>query len=152
MLRCRELAGPSASNTIPSAEESRKSSPTTTSIFVYDADNLIETVNATGGVVARYTQGQNVDEPLASAAGPGPLATTKQDGIGSVTSLTSSTGTLAQTYTYDSFVKRCKLVGITNKLVKLYRPGVQFGNEPLLQQGTLFQSHDGRFLSEKPLL
>jgi YD repeat-containing protein len=53
-----------------------KSSSAGTSIFAYDArfasrtdlrdgDNLIEEVNASGTVVARYTQGQNIDEPLA---------------------------------------------------------------------------------------
>jgi hypothetical protein len=30
-----------------------KISPTTTSIFVYDGDNLIETVNSSGSTVAR---------------------------------------------------------------------------------------------------
>jgi hypothetical protein len=29
------------------------------------ADNVIQMLNATGGVVARNTQGQNIDEPLA---------------------------------------------------------------------------------------
>jgi YD repeat-containing protein len=42
-----------------------KQSPTATSVFAYDADNLIETVNSSGGVVARYTQDRDIDEPLA---------------------------------------------------------------------------------------
>jgi YD repeat-containing protein len=42
-----------------------KSSTSTTSIFAYDGDNLIEEANSSGAVVARYTQTQNVDEPLA---------------------------------------------------------------------------------------
>jgi hypothetical protein len=42
-----------------------KISPTTTSIFAYDGDNLIEEANSSGGVVARYTQTDNIDEPLA---------------------------------------------------------------------------------------
>ena len=44
-----------------------KKSPTTTSIFAYDGDNLVETVNGTGGDVARYTDGWNIDEPLAES-------------------------------------------------------------------------------------
>jgi YD repeat-containing protein len=42
-----------------------KSSAAGTSIFAYDGDNLIEEANAAGGVVARYTQGINMDDPLA---------------------------------------------------------------------------------------
>jgi YD repeat-containing protein len=44
----------------PFGRRVEKISPTTTSIFAYDGDNLVETVNASAGVVARYTQGWNV--------------------------------------------------------------------------------------------
>jgi hypothetical protein len=46
-----------------------KQSPTATSIFVYDGHNLVETANSSGGEVARYAQGQNIDEPLAMQRG-----------------------------------------------------------------------------------
>lgn len=46
-----------------------KQSPSATSIFAYDGANLIETVNGTGGLVARHTQTTNIDEPLAEAFG-----------------------------------------------------------------------------------
>lgn len=36
--------------------------PTTTSIFAYDCDNLVETANSSSGVVARYSQGLNIDD------------------------------------------------------------------------------------------
>ena len=39
-----------------------KSSSTATSVYAYDGDNLVEETNATGGVVARYEQTQNIDE------------------------------------------------------------------------------------------
>jgi hypothetical protein len=42
-----------------------KSSSAGTSIYVYDGDNQVEETNASGGVVARYTQTQNIDETLA---------------------------------------------------------------------------------------
>jgi YD repeat-containing protein len=78
--------------------------PTTTSIFAYDGDNLVETVNGSGGVVARYTQGHNTDESLAMERG----STTsffEADGLGSVTSLTNAAGTVAQSYTYDPTIR-----------------------------------------------
>jgi len=54
---------------IPSESASRKSHPNTTSIFIYDGDNPVETVNPSGSTVARYTQGWNIDEPLAMQRG-----------------------------------------------------------------------------------
>jgi hypothetical protein len=42
-----------------------KSSSSGTSIFAYDGDNLVEETNSSGAVVARYSQGLNVDERLA---------------------------------------------------------------------------------------
>lgn len=79
-----------------------KISPTATSIFAYDGYDLVETVNASGGAVARYAQDLSVDEPLAMLRG----TTTdyyEADGLNSITSLTDTTGALAETYTYDSF-------------------------------------------------
>jgi YD repeat-containing protein len=46
-----------------------KVSSSTTSIYVYDGDNLIEEINSAGTAVARYTQGLNIDEPLAMLRG-----------------------------------------------------------------------------------
>jgi RHS repeat-associated protein len=86
----------------PFGRRSEKISPTATSIFSYDGDNLVETVNASGGVVARYAQDLNIDAPLAMLRG----STTdyyEADGLGSITSLTDTTGALAATNTYDSF-------------------------------------------------
>lgn len=86
----------------PFGRRIEKISPTATSIFAYNGNNLVETVNASGGVVGRYAQGSGIDQPLAMQRG----ATTtyyEQDGLDSVTSLTNAGGMLAQSYTYDSF-------------------------------------------------
>ena len=42
-----------------------KSSSIATSVYAYDGDNLIEETNSSGTAVARYSQGLNIDEPLA---------------------------------------------------------------------------------------
>jgi uncharacterized protein RhaS with RHS repeats len=79
-----------------------KSSSAGTSVYAYDLNDLVEETNASGGVVARYTRGENIDEPLAMLRS----STTsyyEADGLGSVTSLSNSAGSLAQTYTLDSF-------------------------------------------------
>ena len=49
----------------PFGRRIEKISPTTTSIFVYDGDNLVETTDASGSEVASYAQTRNSDEPPA---------------------------------------------------------------------------------------
>src|SRR5580700_6784368 len=49
----------------PFGRRIKKSSSAAASVFAYDGDNLIEEANSSGDVVARYTQTQNIDEPLA---------------------------------------------------------------------------------------
>jgi YD repeat-containing protein len=53
----------------PFGRRIQKISPNFTSIFVYDDDNLLETVNASGNEVAGYTQGLGLDELLAMERG-----------------------------------------------------------------------------------
>jgi hypothetical protein len=66
-----------------------KSSSSGTSIYTYDGDNLIEETNSSGAAVARYSQGFNIDEPLAMLRS----STTsyyQADGLGSLTSLSNT--------------------------------------------------------------
>ena len=65
-------------------------------------DNAVETTNQSGGILSRFAQGQNIDEPLAESTSSG-IDYYEADGLGSITSLTNGVGTVAQTYTYDSF-------------------------------------------------
>ncbi len=79
-----------------------KSSSSATSIYAYDGDNLIEETNSSGAAVARYEDTQNIDEPLAMLRS-GATSFYHADGLGSATSLSSAAGSIANTYTYDSF-------------------------------------------------
>jgi len=134
----------------PFGRRIEKISPTATSIFAYDNDNLIETVNASGGVVARYTQGLNIDEPLAELR-----ATTtdfyEADAVGSVTSLTDTTGALAQTYTFDSFGNTVASTGTLRNYFQY--TGREFDTETNLYfyRARYFDPQAGRFLSEDPI-
>jgi RHS repeat-associated protein len=126
-----------------------KSSPTWTGAFAYDGNNLIETMNSSGTVVARYTQGPTIDQPLAEFRG----STTdyyEADALGSVTSLSNGTGTLANTYTYDSFGN------VTNSTGSLSNPfryaGREFDSETSLyfNRARYYDQSSGRFVSEDP--
>ena len=95
-----------------------KSSSGGISVYAYDMDNLIEETNSAGAVVARYSQGLNIYEPLAMLR----TATTSYyhaDGLGSVTSLSSAAAAITQTYTFDSFGKQ---TASTGSLVNPFRP------------------------------
>ena len=133
----------------PFGRRIEKISPTTTSIFVYDGPNLIETVNSTGGVVARYAQTQNVDEPLAESRS-GTTSYYEQDGLGSVTSLSNTSGALAQSYTYDSFGNQTASSG---SLTNFFRyTGREFDTETGLyfNRARYLDPTTGRFISEDP--
>jgi len=126
-----------------------KSSSVGTSVFAYDGDNLAEETNASGGVVARYSQGLNIDEPLAMLRS-GTTSFYNADGLGSVTSLSNPAGTLAQTYQFDSFGK---LSNSTGSLVNPFRYTARdFDTEINLQfsRARYYDPSVGRFISEDP--
>ena len=103
-----------------------KQSANATSILVYDGNNLIETVNTTGGTVARYAQGQSIDEPLAMQRGT-TIDYYEADGLGSITSLMDSTCAVVQGYTYDSFGNQ------TNSTGTLHMPRVVAGQTNVIR-------------------
>jgi len=127
-----------------------KSSSSATSVYAYDGDNLVEETNASGGVVARYSQGLNIDEPLAMLRS----ATTSYyhaDCLGSITSLTNAAGTAAQSYTYDSFGN---VIATTGSLVNSFRyTGREWDTETSLYyyRARYYDPNAGRFVSEDPL-
>ena len=126
-----------------------KSSSNGTSIFAYDGDNLVEETNGAGAAVARYSQGLNIDEPLAMLRS----STTsyyQADGLGSVTSLTNAAGTAAQNYTYDSFGN---IIATSGSIVNNFRfTGREWDAESSLYyyRARYYDSQTGRFNSEDP--
>jgi RHS repeat-associated protein len=126
-----------------------KSSSSGASIYAYDGDNVAEETNATGAVVARYSQDLAIDEPLAMLRS-GTTSFYNADALGTVTSLGNGAGSLAQTYTFDSFGKQTASSG---SLTNPFRyTGREFDSETGLYfyRARYFDPQAGRFLSEDP--
>jgi RHS repeat-associated protein len=133
----------------PFGRRIKKVTSTTTSIFAYDGDNLIEETNSSGAVVARYEPTQNIDEPLAMLRS-GATSYFHADGLGSVTSLSSAAGSIANTYTYDSFGK---LTASTGSLVNPFQYTARESDTETglyYYRARYYDSLVGRFISEDP--
>jgi RHS repeat-associated protein len=115
---------------------------------VYDDANALEEVDAKGNQLTRYAQGTGMDEPLAEMRS-GTSAFYEADALGSVTSLSSLTGTISNSYAYDTFGNAT----VNGSLVNPYRYTARdFDVETGLQysRARYYDPSIGRFLSEDP--
>jgi RHS repeat-associated protein len=111
---------------------------------------VIEELDGGGNLLAHYTQGAGIDEPLAMYRG---LTTAyfHADGLGSVTSLTDGAGQMAASYVYDSFGKLTASTGaIANPFQYTAR---EFDSETGLfyYRARHYDPTTGRFLTEDPM-
>ncbi len=116
---------------------------------MYDGANSVEEVDQNAAVLARYTQSAGIDEPLAEVRS-GTTSYYDQDGLGSVTSLSSSTGSLVNTYVYDIFGNlTTSSGGVTNPF---QYTGRDYDPETGLRyyRARYYSPDTGRFLSEDP--
>ena len=73
-----------------------------TTKFLYDGADLLAETDAAGTLTARYLIGPRIDEPLELTRGTTTHYYTA-DGLGSIAHLTTASGTIAESYTYDPF-------------------------------------------------
>lgn len=134
----------------PFGRRVQKSSSSGTTNYVYDGANALEEVDGSGNVLARYVQSLAIDQPLAETRG----STTsyyEADGLGSISSLSNSSGALANTYTYDSFGN---LIAFSGSVVNPYRyTGREFDSETgsYYYRARYYDPQIGRFISEDPI-
>ena len=120
-----------------------------TTVYAYDGDNITEELDGSGSVVAHFTQGAGIDEPLAIASAGGTYYY-HADGLGSITSLTDGSGQLAASYVYDSFGKLTTSTGTVANPFQF--TGREFDSETGLYyyRARYYDPSVGRFLSEDP--
>lgn len=152
--RLKQVTLPGTGGTItyqydPFGRRIEKITPAETIVYLYDGDNVLEEVDGNGAVLARYTQGPGIDRPLAEVRS-GTTSYYEADALGSITSLSNSAGTLANTYSYDSFGK---LMGSTGTLTNRFQyAGREFDAEAGIYyyRARYYDRSTGRFLSEDP--
>ncbi|MFQ5850528.1 MAG: RHS repeat-associated core domain-containing protein [Candidatus Binatia bacterium] len=118
--------------------------------YVYDNEDILVELDSTNAVVARYTHGPGIDEPLIMFHGGQPFFY-HADGLGSVWDLTDSAGAVARSFTYDSFGQ---LVAETGILVNPYTfTAREFDPETGLYyyRARHYMPSIGRFLQTDPL-
>jgi RHS repeat-associated protein len=134
----------------PFGRRIQKSGPLGSTNYLYDQNSDIEEVDNSGNVLARYARTKNLDEPL-SELRSGATSYYQQDGLGSVTSLSNTSGSLAETYAYDSYGR---VISSTGSLTNPFQyTGREFDSETtlLFNRARYFDPNAGRFLSQDPI-
>ena len=123
---------------------------TTATRYVYDNEDILLELNGANAIVARYTHGPGIDEPLIMEKNAQSFYY-HADGLGSITELTNQTGTVVQRYTYSSFGK------IESQLdASFVQPYTFTGRELDAESGLYsyraraYDPNNGRFLQEDP--
>ena len=77
---------------------------TATTRYVYDNEDILLELSGANSIVARYTHGPGIDEPLIMEKN-GQSFYYHGDGLGSITEITNQSGAVVQRYAYSSFGK-----------------------------------------------
>jgi RHS repeat-associated protein len=122
----------------------------TISKYIYDGEDIIEELDGNHALIATYTHGPGIDEPIC-------LEKNNQkyyyiaDGLGSITAIVDANENIVQTYKYDSFGN---ILSTTGSLTQPYTyTGREYDSETGLfyYRARYYDSHTGRFLQEDPI-
>ncbi len=118
--------------------------------YVYDGEDILLEYDGSNVLQARYTHGPGIDEPIAVTKG-GSTFFYHQDGLGSVTDLTDSTGATAKSYSYDAYGNVLESPGTLEQPYTY--TGREFDSESGLYyyRARYYDPASGRFLQEDPM-
>jgi RHS repeat-associated protein len=132
--------------------------PDVVTIYLYDGDSIIRDFNERGIIQRTYYYGPRIDEPIAMLAGSSTYYY-HFDGLGSVTTLSNSSGQLIEKYTYDVFGKPTirdannSVVSVSSVANRYMFTGREFESETGLYyyRARFYKLSTGRFLQTDPV-
>jgi RHS repeat-associated protein len=120
--------------------------------YIYDLQDILLELDGSNNIVARYTHGVGIDEPLIRETS-GTNIFYHADGLGSITELSNQSGTVVQRYTYSSFGEIESQLD-TNFVQPYTFTGREFDGEVgvYFYRARFYESALARFLQEDPIL
>ncbi len=118
--------------------------------YVYDGEDIVLEYDGSNVLQARYTHGPGIDEPIAVTKA-GSTFYYHQNGLGTVTELTDSNGSVAKAYAYDAYGTILESPGTVEQ------PYTYTGRELDSETGLYYyraryyDATTGRFLQQDPL-
>ena len=133
----------------PFGRRIQKSSPLRIANFVYSGRTVAAEIDSLGNATARYAQGPRIDEPLAESSA-NVTSYYEQDGLGSITSLGTASGSLANSYVYSAFGGLVSSTGTVANPISY--TGREFDSEVGLHyyRARYYDPAVGRFVSQDP--
>lgn len=119
--------------------------------YLYDGEDIVIEYDGNGNMIAKYTHGHGIDEPL-SMEKNGQSYYYHQDGLGSITALTDGVGDLAHRYEYNAYGKITSVLDPNLKQPFIYT-GREYDEETGLYyyRARYYDADIGRFISEDPI-
>lgn len=118
--------------------------------YIYDNENILMELDGTNTLKARYTFGDQIDQPLVMER-DGQSYFYHTDNLGSITELTDVTGSIINAYVYDSFGNIVFQSGsIENPFTYTAREFDQ-ESELYFYRARYYDPSIGRFMQEDPL-
>ena len=119
--------------------------------YVYDGEDILLEYDGSNTFTARYSHGDQVDQPLVlQKAGQG-FFYYHSNHQGSITHLTDSNGTIANSYVYDSYGRQLMVAESVSQPYSY--TGREYDQESgfYFYRARYFDANTGRFLSEDPI-
>jgi RHS repeat-associated protein len=138
----------------PFGRRIQKSGPLGTTNYLYDGidpkANPVEEVDNSGSILARYTEGEYVDEPLAEVRGTN-TSYYEADTVGSITSLTNPAASLTNSYIYDAFGNLTTTSGALTNPFQFTGRDSDPETSLYYYRARYYSPQIGRFISEDPV-